>query len=63
MLGLTSAEVFDDFIQVAVMLFDVLVADSPNLLDDLIVVHGCDPPNYETASHLGIMPTPRGRGG
>jgi hypothetical protein len=39
MLGLPPAEIVDDLVQVVMMLFDVLVADSPNFLDDLIAVH------------------------
>ena len=36
MFGLSAAEIFDDFIQAIMMLFDVLVANSPNFLDDFI---------------------------
>ena len=39
MFGLPTAEIGDDFVQ-TVVLHGVLVADSPNFLDDLIAVHG-----------------------
>ncbi|MEI8371727.1 MAG: hypothetical protein WCJ35_02725 [Planctomycetota bacterium] len=39
MFGLPTAEVGDDFVQAVVVLRDVLVADSPNFLNDLIAVH------------------------
>lgn len=44
MFRLAAAEVFDDLVQAEVMLLDVLVADSPNLLNNFIAVHCCDPP-------------------
>ena len=40
MFGLPTAEIGDDFVQTVVVLRDVLVADSPDFLDDLIAVHG-----------------------
>jgi len=43
MLGLTTAEVFDDFVQVVMMTFDVFVSDAPYFLDDFIAVHGSIP--------------------
>ena len=37
---LTTAEILDDFVQTKMMLFNIFIADSPNFVNDFIVVHG-----------------------
>jgi hypothetical protein len=39
MFGFTAAEVGDNLVQIVVMLFDVLVANTPYLFDNFIAVH------------------------
>ena len=39
MFGLPATEIFDHFVQAVMVLLDVLVADSPDLLDHFIAVH------------------------